>query len=275
MTSHSFVVTLHKINFMAKYNTKEYKREWYAKNKHKAKEYREANKHKMKKWREDNKEHLSEYSKNYVEKNKEKIKEYEKKRIYDPVKAKISNAKKWQKNKEKYSAQNYLKKKYKLKTDPLFKLKETLRRRLLSACKAKSLRKSKSSFEIFGANPFEIKAHLEKQFKEGMTWSNHGKWHIDHIIPLALAKNEGELYKLSHYTNLQPLWAEENYKKHDKLPKIMSYEEEKEIERELEAQEFLASLDELNDPNFDDYMEEITEECDDNNVDYSDEFEHE
>ena len=25
--------------------------------------------------------------------------------------------------------------------------------------------------------------HLEKQFTKGMTWENHGKWHIDHVIP--------------------------------------------------------------------------------------------
>ena len=30
----------------------------------------------------------------------------------------------------------------------------------------------------------EFKAHIEKQFKEGMSWDNHGEWHIDHIIPI-------------------------------------------------------------------------------------------
>lgn len=48
-----------------------------------------------------------------------------------------------------------------------------------------------------------------------MTWENHSLkgWHIDHIKPLNLAKTEEELYKLCHYTNLQPMWAEENLKK--------------------------------------------------------------
>ena len=46
-----------------------------------------------------------------------------------------------------------------------------------------------------------------------MTWDNHGKWHIDHIIPLAKAQTEHEVYKLSHYTNLQPLWAWESMHK--------------------------------------------------------------
>jgi hypothetical protein len=47
-------------------------------------------------------------------------------------------------------------------------------------------------------------------------WSQSG-WHIDHIIPLASAKSEDELYKLSHYTNLQPLWWFENIAKSDKI----------------------------------------------------------
>ena len=35
-------------------------------------------------------------------------------------------------------------------------------------------------------------------------------WDIDHIIPLSSAKNENELIKLNHYTNLQPLCSYTN-----------------------------------------------------------------
>ena len=59
--------------------------------------------------------------------------------------------------------------------------------------------------------------HIESRFKDGMTWDNQGEWHIDHIVPLASATTEEELIKLCHYTNLQPLWAEDNLKKGDKI----------------------------------------------------------
>jgi hypothetical protein len=49
-----------------------------------------------------------------------------------------------------------------------------------------------------------------------MSWENHGEWHIDHIVPLSSAITEEELRKLSHYTNLQPLWATDNLSKGSK-----------------------------------------------------------
>ena len=40
---------------------------------------------------------------------------------------------------------------------------------------------------------------------------------IDHIIPISSGKTEDEVIKLCHYSNLQPLWAEENLLKSDKI----------------------------------------------------------
>ena len=64
-----------------------------------------------------------------------------------------------------------------------------------------------------------LKKHLENQFLDGMTWDDKGfyGWHIDHIIPLSSAKTEEDVYKLCHYTNLQPLWAKDNYNKGSKI----------------------------------------------------------
>ena len=60
-----------------------------------------------------------------------------------------------------------------------------------------------------------------------MTWDKMGvEIHIDHIIPLSSAKTEEELYKLCHYTNLQPLCSKVNRdikkNKHNFCTKILN-----------------------------------------------------
>lgn len=107
----------------------------------------------------------------------------------------------------------------KRKTDYIFKLKTLLRNRIRDAFKRTNWDKNKQSRILLGADYEIVKLHIEKQFDERMTWSNHGpkSWHIDHIIPLASAKTEDELFKLCHYTNLQPLWWIDNLSKGSKL----------------------------------------------------------
>ena len=89
------------------------------------------------------------------------------------------------------------------------------------AIKQQSSNKAYSTIELLGCTVKECREYLEKQFKEGMTWENHSKngWHIDHILPCAsFDLNDPEQQKKCfHYTNLQPLWAEENRLKRDKI----------------------------------------------------------
>ena len=66
-------------------------------------------------------------------------------------------------------------------------------------------------------------AHLEKQFKEGMTWNNYGYygWHIDHIRPVSSfnfnSYDDPEFKECWALSNLQPLWGKENISKKDKF----------------------------------------------------------
>ena len=67
--------------------------------------------------------------------------------------------------------------------------------------------------ELLGCHHKKIRDHIEKQFKRGMTWDNHGAWHIDHIRPFSSAKTMRELKMLFRWQNIQPLWAEVNLRK--------------------------------------------------------------
>ena len=69
--------------------------------------------------------------------------------------------------------------------------------------------------EYLGCSVEDACKYIEGLFKRGMTWSNYGKWHVDHVIPCAsfdLTRDE-ERAKCFHYTNLQPLWALDNMRK--------------------------------------------------------------
>jgi hypothetical protein len=106
---------------------------------------------------------------------------------------------------------NYKKSKYNV--DPIFTLKEKLRNRFRRAFKQGY--KKGSAIDNLGCSIEVFKEYIEKQFKSGMSWDNYGKWHIDHIKPLSSfnLQNIDELKQACHYSNLQPLWAEENFKK--------------------------------------------------------------
>lgn len=102
-----------------------------------------------------------------------------------------------------------------LNTNIEYKLKHVLKSRIRDALKKHLVNKYRNTNNLTGCTMEELKSHLENQFKEGMTWDNHGDWHIDHIKPCCsfdLTKEE-EQKKCFHFTNLQPLWAKDNLSK--------------------------------------------------------------
>ena len=88
-----------------------------------------------------------------------------------------------------------------------------LRCRFSEAVSGAKVRKSVVS--LLGISVEGFLKHIESKFTDGMSWSNSGKWHYDHIKPVCSfdhSKPE-DVSKCWHYTNFQPLWAAENIRK--------------------------------------------------------------
>jgi hypothetical protein len=160
-----------------------------------------------------NKEKVAEYKKIYREQNKEKIREYHKEYSKE--------------NKDRLNESKRAYDKVRIKNDPLFKLKKNLRTRIWFALKQNKYKKYSSTIEIIGCSFEELREYIESKFEPWMSWDNYGLfnselnygWDIDHIIPLAIAKNEEGLLKLNHFNNLQPLCSYTNrvIKKHHQI----------------------------------------------------------
>jgi len=140
----------------------------------------------MVEYRIENKKKLNRYFKRYGEENREKISER--------------------------SINRY-------RTDIQHNLAVSLRNRLYMALKRNA--KCGSAVDDLGCSIKEFKKYLESKFVDGMTWKNKGRggWHLDHIIPLSSfdLTNRDEFLKACHYTNIQPLWEEENLQKSNKI----------------------------------------------------------
>lgn len=143
----------------------------------------------------------SEYFKKYHQENRKRILNLRKLR--------------YEKNKEKELRMKNFYEKRKMKEDEEYKIRKLLRNRIRIALK-KGV-KTGSAVRDLGCSIKELKQHLELQFQLGMTWGNHGVhgWHIDHIKPLASFNltDRKQFLEACHYTNLQPLWAQENLSK--------------------------------------------------------------
>lgn len=194
---------------------KQQKKNFYLKNKEKIKE-------KQRKKYYENKIKKLLYQKEYYKKNKEKINDYNKK-------LRLNNLEKYKEKDKKYYYLNYetkikLKKREYMREkrkNPLFKIIESIKRRTLLSLKNKNSKKYTKHMNLIGCSPLFLKNYLELKFKNGMTWTNHGKkgWHIDHIIPCSSfdLTDPEQQKKCFHYTNLQPLWWYENLKKSNKI----------------------------------------------------------
>jgi len=67
----------------------------------------------------------------------------------------------------------------------------------------------------------ELKIHLQNLFQPGMSWENYGDWQIDHIKPITsfniTSYDDQDFKNCWNLKNLQPLWADENRRKMNKI----------------------------------------------------------
>ncbi len=215
----------------------EYSKEYYKNNKEKKKkydkEYRKSNREiiliKKKEYYEKNKEYHNKMGKIYYNKNKDKVRKY-KKTYYEENKEKFKvNGKRWRdnnnekikvdgkrwrdNNKEKLKRYHKEYKKNRCKSDPLFSLKLSIRNRIYNSLNIKGYKKKSNTYTILGCSYEEFKLHIESQFEDWMNWDNYGiyngkekcGWDYDHIVPVSSAQCEEDIYRLNHYSNIQPL----------------------------------------------------------------------
>jgi len=163
---------------------------------------------------EKNKVQRKKYMKEYIKYNKNRLKKLQQERYRKNRIQILKQAKKYYENNKKEIMR---KTKLKRKNNPSLRLRHVLSNRI-----HKIITRGDNSIltmQLLDCSIEFFKQHLEKQFKPGMSWNNYGKWHIDHIIPCARfnLSNPEEQKKCFHYTNLRPLWAEENLRKGSKI----------------------------------------------------------
>ena len=87
---------------------------------------------------------------------------------------------------------------------------------LYSTLKRLGTSKQGHTIDMLGYSALELKEHIEKLFLPGMSWNNHGDWHIDHIRPVTDFSDTDNINEVCALNNLQPLWAFDNMSKSNK-----------------------------------------------------------
>lgn len=157
-------------------------------------------------YRKQNKSLIRQSSREYYQANKETIK----------AKRKKYNALHKDKLREYWKKYSRSRKRKQYEHSLNRRLSVNLRNRLNMSIKNNA--RSGSAVRDLGCSIPEFKKYLESKFQRGMSWANWTMdgWHIDHIKPLASfdLSDRNQLLVACHYTNLQPLWANDNYVKH-------------------------------------------------------------
>lgn len=117
--------------------------------------------------------------------------------------------------------------------NPLERLSASVHTSVSACLKGKKIHKNSSCFRFLGYTIHHLRSHLQKQFRDGMTWDNYGThWHLDHIKPRCEFdfNKKVEFKRCWSLENLQPLTIQENltkggsydYKEMEKHEKLLN-----------------------------------------------------
>ena len=177
--------------------------------------YDEEKKAKRRRYYQENRERILENKKTYYAKKQPEICAYRKRNAKRLSKA---NSVWHRENRDRIRERKRLESRRR-RERPTSHIAGSIRRRLSKLLNGQ--RSPARTEALVGCSFVELRGHLERQFRKGMSWENYGfrGWHIDHILPCSAfdLSREEELRRCFHFTNLRPLWARENLRKGAKV----------------------------------------------------------
>jgi hypothetical protein len=104
--------------------------------------------------------------------------------------------------------------------DPMVSIRNKLAVFCCSAI-ARCLRnKTDRTAKLLGYSVEDLRAHLEDNFEDGMSWNNYGKkndqWSIDHTRPISRFTPTSTIKEINALSNLRPMWHTKNCSKKNK-----------------------------------------------------------
>lgn len=189
----------------------------------KMKAYRDANKEKInvrfREWYDVNKIKHQEHMKRYYQINKVKYKQHAKEWADKNREKFLLKCKEWYRNnKQRVMTSNRVRLDNRLKTNSFLRLRLNLSSLIRQSFRKNGYSKKSKTRQLIGCDfEFLLRHLVQSAIKNYGSFEFISDYHIDHIIPCASAKNEIELIKLQHYSNLQFLKPNDNISKSDKL----------------------------------------------------------
>lgn len=159
-----------------------------------------------------NKTHKANYQRKYASLNRDEINHYSNNNYWKYRDLSRLQSKRWH-SRNRVRISRYRIERY--RTNTQYALRCRLSQRMRCALRRVGVKKKNKTIDLIGCDWSTAIDHLQSLFVTGMSWKNRDRWHIDHKTPLATfdLTKDSEMRAAFHYTNLQPLWSEDNQSK--------------------------------------------------------------